>query len=69
MNGDLRIEQNSETAERFEGFVQYCWNGVWSTVCALDPGRWGSNETRVACSQIGYQGNIDGGTIIGLVGS
>ena len=56
-SGDLRIEQCNETAERIEGFVQYCWNGNWSTVCAMDPGRWGSNETSVACRQLGYQGN------------
>ena len=53
-SGDLRIEQCNATAEKIEGFVQYCWNGTWST---LDPGRWESNETSVACRQLGYQGN------------
>ena len=50
-NGDLRLQGG----QSHEGFVQYCWNGVWSTVCTLGSGRWQREEAIVACTQLGYQ--------------
>ena len=54
VNGDLRIE-GTETSQMVQGFVQYCFNGVWSTVVVCTPyAAWTSNEGEVACKQLGY---------------
>ena len=54
VNGDLRIE-GTETAQTVEGFVQYCWNGTWSTVIVCtDDSTWGDDDGVVACRQLGY---------------
>ena len=37
----------------YEGNVEICINGIWSTIC--DSG-WSSNDARVACAQAGYPG-------------
>ena len=47
-----RLQQDNESAERVKGFVQYCWNGTWSTVCAL-----GTENVTAVCRELGYQGN------------
>ena len=33
------------------GHVQFCYRGVWGTVCDND---WNNNDTAVVCRQLGY---------------
>ena len=55
-NGDLRLQGG----QSHEGFVQYCWNGVWSTVCVkwIQADGQGYIEATVACRQLGYHGKL-----------
>ena len=64
-NRDLRLEV-TEDLGTVSGFVQYCLNNHWSTVCTSSlAGAWGMNEAQVACRQLGYQGNVNEGSITG----
>ena len=42
-DGDLNVDERS-------GTMQYCTNGVWSSICSTLT----HNETTVACRQLGY---------------
>ena len=56
VNGDVRIE-GTETSQMVQGFIQYCSNGVWSTVVLCTKfsyASWTINEGEVACRQLGY---------------
>ena len=65
-NRDLRLEVSESSLSIVSGIVQYCLNNHWSTVCTSSPaGAWGMNEAQVACRQLGYQGNVDEGSITG----
>ena len=60
VSGDLRLKEIGEMHHMaIYGFIQYCWNGNWSTVCTRSPGSWGAREAAAACKQLGYeQGKI-----------
>ena len=47
-NGDVRVLNGSAS---YEGRVEVCVNGEWSTVCGDS---WGYNEAYVVCNQTGY---------------
>ena len=57
VSGDLRLVEIGQSNQQWiVGFVEYCMDGNWSTVCTNSPGRWGPNETVVTCRQLGYRG-------------
>ena len=47
-DGDVQLVDG---ATEYEGRVEVCVNGVWSTVCAYSG--WYSNAARIVCNQIG----------------
>ena len=50
IHGEIRLVGGTHD---YEGNVEICINGIWSTIC--DSG-WSSNDARVACAQAGYPG-------------
>ena len=53
------MEVSASNPRIITGFVQYCLNNYWSTVCARNPGvAWDMNEAQVVCRQLGYQGKV-----------
>ena len=46
--GDIRLVGGTKD---YEGRLEVCINQVWGTVCSRS---WDSNDTRVACRQLGY---------------
>ena len=53
-HGDVRLEG---TPLRSQGVVEVCIDSHWGRVCR---DRWGNNDAKVACNQLGYgpDGNI-----------
>ena len=49
-NGAVRLVGGRNDTE---GRVEFCANGVWGTVC---DDRWGVNDARVVCRQLGFSG-------------
>ena len=47
-HGEVRLVGGYED---YEGNVEVCVSGVWSTIC--DSG-WSTNDALVACAQVGY---------------
>ena len=47
-DGDVRLVGGSTNSE---GRVEICINSAWGTVC---DSRWGTPETSVVCSQLGF---------------
>ena len=41
-----------EFSKYIQGRVEHCSNGEWYTIC---DDRWGSDEARVVCRQLGYE--------------
>ena len=46
-SGDLQLQDGNNT---FEGRVEYCIDGLWTTICDLT---WGVPEATVVCRQLG----------------
>ena len=38
---------------QYEGIVEVCITGIWSTICGSD---WSSYDARIACRDAGYPG-------------
>ncbi len=55
IDGDVDLIQDEGSSE-IVGYVRYCWGGQWRSVCRSQDHHWDSNEARVACRQLGYQG-------------
>ena len=60
MNGDIRLSGEERNATTTTGRLEVCVRGSWRTVCST--GGWHSatlngtsNNTRVACNQLGYR--------------
>ena len=49
-HGAVRLVGGSN---QYEGNVEVCINGIWSTIC--DSG-WSSSDAKVACGDAGYPG-------------
>ena len=47
-NGDLRLVGGTHPAE---GRLEFCFGGVWGTVCN---DQWGAEDALVACRQLGF---------------
>ena len=50
-HGAVRLEGGSN---QYEGNVEACVNGLWSTIC--DSG-WSTSDAQVACGDAGYPGS------------
>ncbi len=58
-NGDFKVlESNIEVRDNVKivGFIQYCLNGTWRTICTgngvID--NWDTTKATIACIQLGY---------------
>ena len=57
-DGDIRLIDGSN---ELEGRVEVCVDGVWGTVCS---DLWGTEESSVACRQLGFSQT---GTVIAIM--
>ncbi len=48
-NGQLRLVGGPSPSE---GRVEMCWDGTWGSICRSS---WYSEETAIACEQLGFQ--------------
>ena len=68
INQTIQLVDNSSVVQENDGFVQYCLNGEWRTLCRGDM-VWRAREAIVTCRQLGYEGRVKLVLIFGLLTS